>query len=195
MANLFFQIFNFFVKKGFYAFGKGSIIKPFPNITNKQFISIGDNVNIGSFCWLGVDTEFSGIKCRSEKKVRLFIGNNTTIGNNAVITANNTVSIGKNCILSAYVFISDHTHEYADINKNLNEQPLSEGGQVIIGDNVFIGIKASIMKNVTIGDRVVVGANSVVTKDIPAYSVVAGSPARIIKKYDFKKGKWFETKE
>lgn len=193
--GLIFHLYNFLIKRGFYHFGRNSIIKPFPNITNKKYISIGQNVNIGSFSWIGVNTDFAGIKCRSERKARLSIGDNTSIGNNAVITANNNVSIGKNCILSAYVFISDHIHEYADVSKDLNNQPLSEGGKVIIGDNVFIGIKSSIMRNVTIGERVVIGANSVVTKDIPPYTVVAGNPGKVIKRYDFKKKAWVKVKE
>ncbi|MFA5828045.1 MAG: acyltransferase [Candidatus Shapirobacteria bacterium] len=192
MFNIIFGIYNYFIKKGFYHFGKNSSIKPFLNTTNKKYISIGDNVSIGSFAWIGVDTDFAGIKCKSKNKIRLKIGDNSTIGNNSIITANNSVLIGKNCILSAYVFISDHVHEYNNISKNLNQQPLSENGSVIIGDNVFIGTKASIMRNVTIGERSVIGANTVVTKDIPSYSVVVGNPGKIIKRYDFIKKDWIK---
>ena len=54
-------------------------------------------------------------------------------------------------------------------------------GAVIIGKNVWIGDKATVLPGVTIGDSVIIGANSVVTKDIPAYSIVGGNPAKIIK--------------
>lgn len=60
-------------------------------------------------------------------------------------------------------------------------RPLFSKGPVIIGKNVWIGDKATILPGVTIGDGSIIGANSVVTKDVPAYSVVAGNPAKIIK--------------
>ena len=60
-------------------------------------------------------------------------------------------------------------------------RPVVSKGSVIIGNNVWIGDKATILPNVTIGDGAVIAANSVVTKDVPAYSVVAGNPAKVIK--------------
>lgn len=192
--NIIFGIYSFLVKRGFHSFGKSSLIKPFLNVNNKKHISIGENVTIGSFSWIGVVTEFAGVKCQSERKVRLSIGDNTSIGNNSVISANNNVSIGKNCIFSAYVFISDHIHQYDDISKNLNEQSLSEGGYVVIKDNVFLGIKASVLRNVTIGEHSIIGTNTVVTKDVPPYCVMAGNPGRVIKRYDFKKRLWVSVK-
>ena len=178
------------LKRGFYHFGKGSIIKPFLNYANKKYISIGENVNIGSFCRITVSTEFGGKKCESKNRVRIKIGNNVDIGNNTFISANNNIEIGDHVIMSSYVFITDHNHGFENIQKNIHEQPLSEGGFVKIGDNVFLGEKCSILRNVSIGERSVVGSNSVVTKDIPAYSIVVGNPARIIKQYDFDKRQW-----
>ncbi len=178
------------MKSGFADFGKGSIIKPILNCTNKEFISIGDNVNIGSFSWIAVSVGFGAHKSLSKNKIRLRIGNNVDIGNNSFIISNNNVQIGNNVIISNYVFISDHNHSYDNINKSLFEQPLTEGGYVIIEDNVLIGTKSSILKNVRIGRNSVIGANSVVTKDVPPYSVVVGNPAKVIKSYDFEKEKW-----
>ncbi|MBA7660121.1 hypothetical protein ES703_68120 [subsurface metagenome] len=139
------KVYTFLIKRGFYSFGKGSIIKPFLNTSNTKFISIGDNVNIGSFSWVAVNIAFAGHKSNSKRKVRLKIGDNTSIGNNAFIVANNNIEIGSNIIIAPYVYISDHIHEFEDVNKNLHEQPTTTGGHVKIGDNVFIGIKASIL--------------------------------------------------
>lgn len=194
MNDLLIKIYNLLLKRGFYFFGKNAKVSPFLHTTNKKFISIGESVQIGSFCWIGVDLEYAKVKCNSPNDVRISIGDNTTIGSNAVITANNNISIGKNCMFSAYVFISDHIHGYEDINENLRDQPLSEGGFVIIKDNVFIGIKSSIMRNVTLGEHCVIGADTVVVKDVPSYSVVVGNPGRVIKKYDFKKKMWVKVK-
>lgn len=194
MWELLLNIYNFWAKRGFLKFGRGSFISPFLNTSNKQFISIGEGVKIGSFAWIGVVTDFAGVKCSSKRKIRLSIGDNTSIGNDAVISANNNITIGKNCIFSSFVFVSDHIHQFDDITKDLPDQPLSEGGYVIIEDNVFVGIKASILRNVTIGERSVIGANAVVTKDIPPYSVAVGNPARVIKRYDFSKKAWISVK-
>lgn len=186
------ELYTKLLKGKFYHFGFGSIIKPFLNSANERYISIGNNVNIGSFCRITVSTEFGGYKVKSDNKIRIKIGNNVDIGNNSFISANNSIEIGNHVIMSSYVFITDHDHGFQDFNKNLHEQPLSEGGYVKIGDNVFLGVKSSIMKNVTIGERSIVAANSVVTKDVPPYSIVAGNPAKIIKQYDFEKKEWIK---
>jgi len=187
------KLYTWIIKKKFRHLGKNSVIMPVLNSANERYISIGDNVDIGAFCRITVSTEFGGHKVKSENKTRIKIGDNVSIGNNSFISANNNIEIGNHVIMSAYVFITDHDHGFADMEKSINEQPLSEGGSVKIGDNVFLGVKSSVLKNVTIGERSVVAANAVVTKDVPAFSVVAGNPARIIKKYDFEKKEWIKT--
>jgi lipopolysaccharide O-acetyltransferase len=162
-------------------FGKNSIIKPFLNSANEQYISIGDNVNIGSFCRITVSTEFGGYKCSSKNKIRLSIGNDVDINNNSFISANNDIEIGNHVMIGSYVFITDHDHTYQDVTKNLHEQPLTENGHTKIGDNVFLGTKSSILKNVTIGEHSVVAANSVVTTDVPPFSIAVGNPAKIVR--------------
>jgi len=176
------KIYTLVLKKQFAFFGKKSIIKPFVNLSNCQYISIGDYVDIGSSCRVTVSNDFCGIPCHSKNKIKLKIGNHVDLGTGTFISANNDIQIGNHVIMAPYVFITDHDHGFGDIHKNLHQQPLTENGQTIIGDNVFLGTKCSILKNVTIGQHSVVGANSVVTKDIPPYSVVVGNPAKIIKK-------------
>ncbi len=190
LINKISKIYTYFVGKGFYEFGTGIIIKPILNTTNREFISIGKNVNIGSFSWIAVSTEFAGTPCTSNNRVRLIIGDNTSIGNNAFIIANNYLKIGSNVIISNYVYISDHHHGFNDIHNPITQQSLTNGDSVVIGDNVFVGTKACILPNVRIGERSIIGAASVVTKDVPPYHIVAGNPAKKIKKYDFSIGRW-----
>jgi len=186
------KLYTWTIRRKFNSFGKNSVVKPILNSANEKYISVGNNTDIGAFCRITVSTEFGGHKVKSENKVRLKIGENVSIGNNSFISANNSIEIGDNVIMSAYVFITDHDHGF-EMEKNLNEQPLTENGFVKIGDNVFLGTKSSILKNVSVGERTVIAANAVVTKDVPAYSIVAGNPARIIKKYDFEKKEWIRT--
>ncbi|MCX5657816.1 MAG: acyltransferase [Candidatus Omnitrophica bacterium] len=184
------RLYTSLIRSKFYYFGEKSIIKPILNSSNESFISIGRYVNIGSFCRITVSTKFGGYKVKSDNKVRIKIGDNVDIGNNVFISANNYIEIENHVIMSSYVFITDHNHGFSDIDKSLHEQPLTEGGHVRIGNNVFLGEKCSVLRNVVIGEKSVVAANAVVTKDVPAYSIVAGNPAKIIKKYDFKQKKW-----
>lgn len=186
------KIYTFLIKRSFYSFGKKSNIKPFANLSNCQNISIGHNVNIGVNCRITVSNFFGKIPCHSLNKIKMKIGNYVDIGNGTFISANNNVEIGNHIIMAPYVFITDHDHGFLDVNKNLHQQAITEGGFVKIEDNVFLGTKCSILKNVTIGTHSIIGANSVVTKDVPSYSIVAGNPAKIIKKYDFKKQKWIK---
>jgi acetyltransferase-like isoleucine patch superfamily enzyme len=191
--KLILKIYTYFLSKKFYHFGKNTLVKPLLNSSHEEFISIGDNVEIGMFSRITVSTKFGGHKCKSTNKIRLKIGNNVDIGNNTFISANNNITIGNHVIMSAYVFISDHDHGIKDINHNLHHQAITNGGYVNIKDNVFLGTKCSVLKNVTIGEHSSIGANSVITHDIPAYSIAAGNPARVIAHYDFKTSKWISS--
>lgn len=109
---------------------------------------------------------------------KLSIGSNVTIGVRAFIQADGEVTIGDGVLLGPDVKIFSTTHQYGS---NLEiHKPLIKGN-VFIGNNVWIGSGAIISKDVTIGDNAVIGANSFVNSDVPKNSVVAGSPAKVIK--------------
>ena len=97
----------------------------------------------------------------------------------------NRIKIGEGVLTGKFVTITDNSHGNPNDESESNISPVIRTvyskGQVIIGNNVWIGDKATILPNVKIGDGCAIGANSVVTKDIPAYSIVGGNPARIIK--------------
>lgn len=116
---------------------------------------------------------------------QLIIGNGISIGEMAHITCANRVVIGDGVLMGKRVLITDNAHG-ASQRELLNLPPMSRevisSDPVIIEDNVWIGEKASIMPNVTIGRGSIVAANAVVTKDVPPYSVVAGVPAKEIKR-------------
>ena len=91
--------------------------------------------------------------------------------------------------LGQHVFISGFNHGYADGTRDSNEQELVRK-EVVIGRESHIGANSVVVAGVTIGERCQIGAGSVVTKDIPAYSVAVGNPARVIKRYDPEKQTW-----
>lgn len=105
------------------------------------------------------------------------------IGERCRISIANSLEIGKKVLLSPNVYITDCDHEYRNVDIPVIDQGIVQKNQkVSIGNGSYIGINSVIVGNVTIGKHCVVGANSVVTKDVPDYCVVVGSPARIIKK-------------
>lgn len=117
----------------------------------------------------------------------IIIGDGTSIGDESQVTAINKIVIGNGVLTGKKVLITDNSH--GEVVRELMDvaplkRPVVSKGPVIIGDNVWIGEKATIVANVRIGQGSVVAANSVVTKDVPPYCVVAGCPAKIVKNLD-----------
>lgn len=166
------------VSRQFKFFGTSSVIKrKIDSLVNPQFISIGHDTTIGKRLVL---TAWE----KTMNSPRISIGNYCQIGDDAHITAVNKIQIGDNVLVGKKVTITDNSHgdfSYETLLISpLNRDCVSKGC-VIIEDNVWIGDKVSILPNVRIGHNSVIGANSVVTKDIPPFSVAVGTPA-IIKK-------------
>lgn len=131
-------------------------------------IEIGDNVYIGRFCCIS-----SGV----------IVGNNVGINCNTSIEASKDswITIGNDVLIARNVVIRANDHEYSRTDVPINQQGHT-GGNVHIGDDVWIGSNVVITRDVTIGSHSIVAAGSVVTNDVEQYSIVAGVPARLIKK-------------
>lgn len=152
-------------------------------IDNLKNISIGNRTFISQGAWLCSD--------KNNKSVTIKIGNNTSIGHFSHIVGWYDLSIGNNVMIANKVFISDCTHRYIDIDTPIKYQPIDrlKDESVTIGDDTWIGENVCIL-GASIGKHCVIGSNSVVTKDIPDYCVVAGAPARIVKKYSKETNTW-----
>lgn len=153
-----------------------------------QYISIGDGTSFGDWIYLTAWDNYkciiNGIEHIQHLTPELIIGNNCNFGAYNHITCTNKVIIGDGCLTGKWVTITDNSHGNTDMDSLLVppiKRPIFSKGPVIIGKNVWIGDKATILPNVTIGDGVVIAANTVVTKSVPAFCVVAGNPARIVK--------------
>lgn len=120
------------------------------------------------------------------------IGNNTLIGMSNVIIG--PVKIGNNVIFAQNIVVSGLNHEYRDVTKPIHEQKVLIA-PIIVEDECWIAANVVITSGVTIGKHSVVAAGAVVTKSIPPYSVAAGNPARVIKKYDFGINEWVSVKK
>ncbi len=115
----------------------------------------------------------------ASKKAELIIGDNVGIGNRCQIVCHKRISIGDGTILAPNVLIYDHNHIF-DSNGGVRQREFDDG-EVIIGNNCWLGAGCIILKDVHIGDKSVIAAGSVVTKDVPANCVVGGNPSKIIK--------------
>lgn len=136
----------------------------------------------------------TGYSCRfdlggaSTDGITLTMGSNCHLGDNVHIVATLSVTIGDNCLMASKVFISDTSHgKYngngqSSPNTDPNLRPL-HAKPVIIGSNVWIGENVCVLSGVTIGDGAIINANAVVTRDVPAATIVAGVPARVVKRW------------
>lgn len=115
------------------------------------------------------------------------IGNHTIIGLSNVIIG--PVNIGNGVMLAQNIVVSGLNHSYEAIQISPSKQPINTK-QITICDDVWIGANAVITAGVTIGKHAVIGAGSVVTKDVPAFSIAVGNPAKVIKAFNFETNNW-----
>lgn len=112
---------------------------------------------------------------------RVRIGTGTLINIGVMVAALELVEIGEYCMFANGCVISDANHRYDDPRKPVPWQGFTSKGPTRIGDNVWCGANVVITSGVTVGERCVIGANSVVTSDIPPFSIAAGAPAKVIR--------------
>lgn len=177
-------------KKQKQRFIKNCIVKDTPVFllgVNCENTGNKENVIIGAHCTLGVKMQvfFGG---------KVTIGNNTYIGTQTIIQSKVSVSIGNNVMISNNVLIVDNNNHPTDpamrlkmcacedfMNDELWSWKYAESNPVVIEDNVWIGRDSRILKGVTVGKGSIVALGSIVTKDVPPYTIVAGNPAKVVK--------------
>jgi len=135
------------------------------------------SVRLGEWSWIGRGTK---IRCH-EGVVR--IGAKTVMGEDCTISAYQHVSIGEQCIIADRVMLIDFDHAVTEVERPIRVQGIYKR-DVRVGNNVWIGYGAQILRGVSVGDNSIIGATSVVSKDVPANAVVAGVPARVIRMRD-----------
>ena len=160
----------------------------FNQINCPECITIGDDTWFGEgaflTAWDYFDCVIDGKPHRQHFNPSIVIGRNCHFGYQNHITCTNHISIGDNLLTGKWVTITDNSHGNSTLEQmkiDPLKRPIVSKGPVSIGNNVWIGDKATILPNVTIGDGAIIAANAVVTKNVPPYTVVAGNPAQIIK--------------
>lgn len=165
----------------------GIYIKIGAKITGAKYITIGKQFGAGSNFWIDAIDWYSGEKYSPQ----IIIGRNVSLSSFCHIAAINKIEIGSDVLIGSRVLITDHSHGNYTGN-NFSDSPdsiplfrkLYSPGPVKIGNKVWIGDGVVILPNVTIGDGAVIAAGSVVTKNVAAGEMVAGVPARVIKRYE-----------
>lgn len=148
--------------------------------TLKKRCYFGKGVNIeGNVCF-GKHLSFDdNVEVRNRTKEQSFIDDNTSINRNTVIRGK--FKIGKNCAIAPNCTIIGVNHNFSRIDIPIKQQGVSNRGGIIIEDDVWIGANCVVLDGVTIGMGSVIGGGSIVTKDIPPYSVAVGNPCKVIK--------------
>lgn len=164
--------------------GKDVVIDNNVSFLNPENISLCNNVFIGSHSTVQCITEYN----EKHYSPRCVIENNVTFTRRLTVYCAESVTIGANTLVGSDVLITDENHGIAPAGtyrgNDLSTKP------VVIGKNVWIGDKAVILPGVTIGDGCIIAASSVVTKSVSEFSMVAGNPAKTIKKFNSLVNQW-----
>jgi acetyltransferase-like isoleucine patch superfamily enzyme len=153
----------------------------------KVVLQIGKRaeLRLGRWSWIG-----HGTKIRCHEGV-VEIGAKTVLGQECTISAFQHVSIGRECVIADRVMLIDFDHGVVEVERPIRLQGIYKR-DVRVGNNVWIGYGACILRGVTVGDNAIVGTNAVVTADVPANAVVGGVPAKLIRMRDKPKRMRFE---
>tara|TARA_Y100001970_G_C14157283_1_gene816323 strand:+ start:783 stop:1403 length:621 start_codon:yes stop_codon:yes gene_type:complete len=181
-----YKVYTFFVRKRFK--NLETYISPLVEIKNPDCISIFRGTSIRPYTWLYAMKSHGSTQ---KFNPSIEIGENCSIGRFCHITCSNNVKIENDVFITERVLITDSIHGYNDIENPILTQPLVSKGPIVIGSGTWIGNGSAIVGKVTIGKNCVVAANSVVSNmKVSDYSMVMGSPAKVIKRYDTSSKKW-----
>jgi acetyltransferase-like isoleucine patch superfamily enzyme len=166
------KVFSVLVRGSFASYGSRSVLQLPIRLTGEGRIAIGSGVFIGSGSWLQV--------LGGEGQVALSIGDGTSVSGNCVLSAAQSIRLGKKVLLARNVYIADHMHAFDDRTRAVLDQGITRVAPVEIGDGAWLGQNVVVGPGVRVGKGAVVGANSVVLEDVPDFEVAVGAPARVL---------------
>lgn len=179
------KIFTFIYSFSFKKLGHKSVLSVPFLVEGAKYISIDKKVYVRSNAWMSALSQENN----KSDDVKLSIGESTYIGRNAHIVALKNIRIGKNVLIGDNVYIADNYHVFDRIDLPYKDQGIGFKSEVVVGDGSWVGENVCIISS-KIGKQCIVGANSLVIDDVPDYTMVVGSPARIIKKFNHHSNIW-----
>lgn len=174
------KLFSFYILNFVETVGEHVTIERGCVLRGGKYISIDSGTTIGKDSIISCYDKHRG----QSYTPHLSIGKDCHIGHYMHISCAFDITIGDNLLTGRRCYISDNEHGKFELKHLMTppiERPLYSKGPIVIGNNVWIGERVTVLSGVHIGDGVIVAANAVVTHDVPPYSLVAGVPARIIK--------------
>ena len=179
-----------FCKMRFGSWGIRSVLSKHHRIIGYKNIFVGDR------CFFGPNLRLEAITCYAGEQFypQIEIGDNVCINQNFHCTCAESIKIGRGTSITANVGIFDIIHPYEDIEVNPREATINTK-PIVIGEDCLIGMNSVIMPGTKLGNHCIVGANSTLSGAFPDYCVIVGSPAKIIKKFDFEKKEWIKVKK
>lgn len=183
--------FRFFIRKssGFLLIGRNTRLRHCHKLTLGSTVLIEDNVRIDALTKFGINIG-NNVTIKANTIIDsgliqdigegLNIGNHVGISQNCFIQASGMVTIGNNVIIGPGSAIFSENHKHNNINEPINMQGVVRRG-VYISDGVWIGSGVKILDGVNIGESCIVAAGAVVTKSMPAFSIIGGIPAKVIR--------------
>lgn len=163
--------------EAFARFGPGSYLVPPLRVHQPQFMEVGRDVVVLETGFLSAEVGPDG------RPPRLVIGDRATLSAGCTVAAVDEVVIGADCLMAARVFIGDASHAFEDPATPIQDQGMTSGRPVHVGEGSFLGIGTVVLPGTRIGRGVMVGAGSVVSGELPDHTVVVGNPARVVRRY------------
>ena len=168
--------------------GSSSFVSPFIHSVGLDCVSLGNSSKISR------GTRLLALKGYGTQSFnpQITIGDNVSVGFGCTLSCVNRLDIANDVTIGDKVYIADSHHDYGNPALGVLDQPLLPG-KISIGQGAWIGYGAFLAGDVSVGEHAVVGANSVVTRAVEAYTVVAGVPARLVKRFDHEAGRWMKV--
>lgn len=152
-------------------------LREFEYIHPSDELFIGENSRL--LCWSAYDS----IQPPQQLYPNLRIGKNFHATRNLTIQCAGNITIGDNVLVASDVFIINYNHGLSPLTASYLENKL-DVSEIVIGNGVWLGNNVVVLPGVHIGEKAIIGAGSVVTRDVPPYSIAVGNPAKVIKKYN-----------
>ena len=147
----------------------------FPAINDNVAVTLGESVRMSALISL------SGAR-NAPQRPTIKIGDGSYVGHRVVLRAGTDIDIGKHVLIASNVLLSgDPGHPLDAVARRTQPAPADSLGRIEIGDDVWLAYGVTVVGNVRIGEGAVIAANSVVTRDVPPYSLVAGNPGRVLR--------------